>query len=569
MSISSRITQIEQHLEDDYSVLEVAGADLTNIDKNIVNLKPTWQERLLYFMDNGTEEVWNNWNKATGEGTSISLNNTLEAKMKIELKGNTYQEGTPTPDTPQEVQTVTGNNEINVEGKNLWSSEWEQGQVDSSGNNATATDRIRTKGYISVIPLQHYAIKRSIGTKFITVRCYDKNKNYLGTGDVGLNLIQGSTATNPMTNGDTTCVIQPKEGVYYLRFNDLTNNLTTQYMLVKGDTPQNYEPYKSQSYEINLGNTELCKIGDYQDFIRKGTGKNLWGNLNTFTYTNSGMTSTQNENGTITIVGTSTGTTPTIRHSQAVDNGIYKTLEPGTYTISSPILSNDIWLQAHSRASSSTPLANAKTPSGASFTLTETTDVIVRFWINASGIKLDGDYIVQLEKSSQSTLYEPYGYKDKWYMYKAIGKVVLDGSEDWYQSGTTAIDKYYTRLAGYTWNSSLDRRGTLCNRFIYHPNTTTIGDMDYSQNNTYFAFFFNYATYNTSTISSFKTWLESNNVIVYFHLPTPTYEEITDSELLSQLEALLGVRSYQGQTNINQENSNLASILNASALQEM
>ena len=120
MSIASRIEQIEQHLTDDYSVLEVAGADLTNIDKNIVNLKTTWQERLLYFMDNGTEEVWNNWNKATGEGTSISLNKKKKKKMKIELKGNTYQEGTPTPDTPQEVQTVTGDNIINVKGKNLF-----------------------------------------------------------------------------------------------------------------------------------------------------------------------------------------------------------------------------------------------------------------------------------------------------------------------------------------------------------------------------------------------------------------------------------------------------------------
>lgn len=94
MSIASRITEINSHLLDDYSVLTLAGADLTNVDKNIVNLKETWQERLLYFMNNGTDVVWNNWNKATGSGTEITLNNTLEAKMKIELKGNTYQDST-------------------------------------------------------------------------------------------------------------------------------------------------------------------------------------------------------------------------------------------------------------------------------------------------------------------------------------------------------------------------------------------------------------------------------------------------------------------------------------------
>ena len=102
MSIASRISSMQEHLQDDYGVLDIAGADLTNVDKNIVNLKPTWKERLLYFMNNGTDEVWENWDKVTGEGEEISLNNTLEAKMKIDLKGNTYQDST------------TGKNKLNV-----------------------------------------------------------------------------------------------------------------------------------------------------------------------------------------------------------------------------------------------------------------------------------------------------------------------------------------------------------------------------------------------------------------------------------------------------------------------
>ena len=56
MSISSRISAIEQHIEDDYSVLTLGGADLTNVDKNILNLKPQWQERLLHYINNGTQE---------------------------------------------------------------------------------------------------------------------------------------------------------------------------------------------------------------------------------------------------------------------------------------------------------------------------------------------------------------------------------------------------------------------------------------------------------------------------------------------------------------------------------
>ena len=53
---------------------------------------------------------------------------------------------------------------------------------------------------------------------------------------------------------------------------------------------------------------------------------------------------------------------------------------------------------------------------------------------------------------------------------------------------------------------------------------------------------------------------------IYYPLATPTYEEIT-GELLSQLEAL--AYSYEGTTNISQENDDLAFVLDITALKEM
>lgn len=115
MSIATRIEAIEQHITDDYSVLELAGADLTNVDKNIQNLKQTWEERLLYFLANGTDVIWNNWlPKVTGTGENITLNNTVETKMKFVCKGNTSQNGEPTPDNPVNIDVVTGNNSITI-----------------------------------------------------------------------------------------------------------------------------------------------------------------------------------------------------------------------------------------------------------------------------------------------------------------------------------------------------------------------------------------------------------------------------------------------------------------------
>ena len=42
-------------------------------------------------------------------------------------------------------------------------------------------------------------------------------------------------------------------------------------MLEYGTTSSPYQPYTSQTYPINLGSMELCKIGDYQDILFKNT----------------------------------------------------------------------------------------------------------------------------------------------------------------------------------------------------------------------------------------------------------------------------------------------------------
>ena len=46
------------------------------------------------FLANGTDTLWNNWEKVSGSGETLTLNNTMEGKMKVDLKGNTSQEST-------------------------------------------------------------------------------------------------------------------------------------------------------------------------------------------------------------------------------------------------------------------------------------------------------------------------------------------------------------------------------------------------------------------------------------------------------------------------------------------
>ena len=58
--------------------------------------------------------------------------------------------------------------------------------------------------------------------------------------------------------------------------------------------------------------------------------------------------------------------------------------------------------------------------------------------------------------------------------------------------------------------------------------------------------FIYYSTYNKNTNAddtAFKTWLTNNNVVLYYALATPTDTQITDDDLIADLNALAGARS--------------------------
>jgi hypothetical protein len=70
---------------------------------------------------------------------------------------------------------------------------------------------------------------------------------------------------------------------------------------------------------------------------------------------------------------------------------------------------------------------------------------------------------------------------------------------------------------------------------------------------------------NYDDINQFKTWLASNNVELLYVLATPTYTEITNENLVNELNELEKMMSYNGQTNIS-VNGNLPMILDVTAL---
>lgn len=178
---------------------------------------------------------------------------------------------------------------------------------------------------------------------------------------------------------------------------------------------------------------------------------------------------------------------------------------------------------------------------------------------------------IQLEKG-QATDYEPYqsnsltldlqgnelcslpnGTKDELVVengiakiIKRIGKVVLDGSETWYMDKElTNTIRFYT--SEILTNKAKNAQPILSNYFITATSVNNINNDDnesaYVLNTTQPAIRINKSIANTLT--TFKNWLSTHNVEVYYALETPIDIEITDPTLLAQLNALEQITQYK------------------------
>ena len=116
-TIADKLTYLNETKTKIKDNLNFGGANITN--ETFREYANKIKDLYVYFMNNGLDVVWNNWEKVIGSGTSITLNQTMEAPIKIDLKGNTSQNGTPTPTAPIEVETTTGGQEIMISGKNM------------------------------------------------------------------------------------------------------------------------------------------------------------------------------------------------------------------------------------------------------------------------------------------------------------------------------------------------------------------------------------------------------------------------------------------------------------------
>lgn len=183
-------------------------------------------------------------------------------------------QASPNPLYPQNIEVVTGNNVIRHVGKNLLdlsngisnhgitTTLKDDGSVDLKGTtdtdwfNMTVSSGKRTK--IRLLPGKYtFSVNEALN---FSLRIKAFYKNYPAE--------YFHITINPGKTSGTFTVPRECDNFYVYAYGLTTGtviDLNIKLQLEEGSTPTQYEPYRGEDYNLNLGSIELCKIGDYED----------------------------------------------------------------------------------------------------------------------------------------------------------------------------------------------------------------------------------------------------------------------------------------------------------------
>lgn len=401
----------------------------------------------------------NTWARATEKYSNAVIKYQLIAGSTEDYNFEPYVGGipAPNPDYPQDINVVTGEQTVQVTGKNLLAPTL-TGSVSHQGtmvvfagdeltiNKPSGGGGISYKEYTNLLPMDI-----SAGEDFAFTVAYKSGTINIGgtySYRIGVYGVKSDNTverfaevylpyatTNPTASSVGKALndyIGIKLGAYLSNaVNTTTGDVVFDMMLEKAAAATDYQPYQGQSYPLSLGSLELCKIGDYQDYI--------------------------------------------------------------------------------------------------------------------------------------------YNSEGNWYVRKAVGKIIEDGSQTWYRLSTAIAGKYMldTDITGMLpAGSQAVAPPVFCSHFtpkafndLHDNGTIGISGRQTGRGGVYI--FDN--VHNTA--ASFQTWLQTNPMTIYYALATPTDEEITDPTLLAQLEALAAGQSYDPLTNfiVTATDPNLPALLKITA----
>lgn len=480
-----------------------------------------------------------------GQSGSITVRISVLADTSVTPETFVYQPYTggipaPNPDYPQEIQTVTGEQTVEITGKNLCS-----GSRKISDNamqllfaNQSTCPQTFTISFVSPVNAQNVAvvIYYALGSSTGTIR------------RVQLTEGERASATITLTDAQWESLKSGTGGWVQLYSSGAWAQIgygVDEPQIEQGSTATTYEPYQSQSYEVNLGKN-LLKIKDS-------------------TVTVNGITYTPNTDGSFSLSGTATANA-NIDVILPLSSSGFKAGE--RYTLSTNNYDSGIeyfifncdadgtWRKTLASFSNSQPTSTVTLPDTVANYVSLSIRVPSGITINASGVK------TMIEQGPTATSYAPYFtpielckigdyqdyiYKsgDDWYVHKACGKYTFTGNETLGNAseGGSGYQGYYVGISYYSDILVQKDAPCLMEKFIqraYAKPTSAVCFMINGSANIV------WVVNDTVTMAMLKNILAGTDF--YYPLATPTDTKITDATLVEQLEALLEADTYNGKT---------------------
>lgn len=446
--------------------------------------------------------------------------------------------------------------QVTTTGKNLYNKDTDEvGKVYSAEGVLGVAATWTTSDWILVEPSTEYYIHlNSTGSTNFLISEFDENKTF----------IQRSTTRNLITSETTK----------YIRFSFKNDLGMYDIQITKGTTDTVYEPYTGNQPAPNPDYPQEIKTISEASY--RGVGKQFF--IMPDSVTKGGITYTLNDDGTFNVSGTSTSTIELRFYSD-------KLLDNGVYTISTNVNNTNLkftveafqtenkWISLLIGTNSTNVTLNTK-----EIVIPQNTNLI-RYAIkieSGATLNISNGYI-QLEKGTEATPYELYqentlpidlkgnelasvgtvsdklliDRKGNVAIKKNVGKVVLNGSESITKGGE--VKRYYIVTSNLKLNiSNKNIPNILCNKLL-------TGSLDDTANN------INCITSHSSSerfviyldicsefsVSEFKSWLQENNVTVYYELATP---QLISLGTITNPEIFKGVNNIVVETNLGNMN---------------